>query len=88
MISHDVFNEAQTWRSIIVVPCSTSTKQAQRGPTVVAIPRGTAGMAKSSVALCHQVTTLDRVKLVARIGTIPKELMVHVGRGLVTALAL
>jgi len=88
VVSHDAFNEKEAWRSIIVVPCSTSARQSQRGPTVVPIPRRTAGMPKASLALCHQVTTLDRSKLVARIGTLPNDFVVQIRRGLVVALSL
>ena len=71
VVSHDAFNQAAGWNSIIVVPLSTSASQAKRGPTVVEIPRGAAGLPQASLGLCHQVTTLDRAKLVKRIGTLP-----------------
>lgn len=70
VISHDAFNQTQGWRSIIVVPLSTSAAQARRGPSAVLLPQGAAGLAKDSVALCHQVTTLDRSKLTQRIGAL------------------
>ena len=68
VISHDVFNQMPIWRSIIVVPLSTSTAQGRRGPSAIALPQGVAGRTKDSVALCHQVTTQDRSKLTQRIG--------------------
>lgn len=73
VVSHDGFNRTPGWRSVIVVPVSTSASQAARGPTVVEIPRGIGGLRKTSVALCHQVTTLDRGKLSEQIGTLPGE---------------
>jgi mRNA interferase MazF len=88
VISHDAFNQAARWRSIIVVPLSTSTSQAARGPTAVRVPRGAAGLGKESVALCHQVTTLDRGKLAARVGTLPLELLHAVEAGLLAALGM
>jgi mRNA interferase MazF len=48
-----------------VVPLSTSVAQAGRGPSAVLLFQGAAGLSKDSVALCHQVTTLDRAKLTA-----------------------
>jgi mRNA interferase MazF len=63
IVSHDAFNQVQGWRSIIVVPISTSVTQAKRGPTAVALPQSIAGLSKDGTALCHQVTTLDRAKL-------------------------
>ena len=68
VISHDAFNQTPGWRSIIVVPLSTSVAQAGRGPSAVLLSHGAAGLSKDSVALCHQVTTLDRAKLTQRIG--------------------
>ena len=38
--------------------------------SAVLLRRGTAGLRKDSVVLCHQVTTLDRAKLLQRIGTL------------------
>ena len=63
VVSHDGFNRTPSWRSIIVIPVSTSGKQALRGPTAVLLPVGAGGLREASVALCHQVTTLDRAKL-------------------------
>ena len=75
VISHDAFNQTLSWRSIIVVPLSTSLAQAGRGPSAVLLPQGAAGLDKDSVVLCHQVTTLDRAKLKQLIGELsPSEL--------------
>lgn len=75
------------WRSIIVVPLSMSARQALRGPTVITIPEG-GGLRKSNIALCHQVTTLDRGKLIERMGSLSSELLAEVGDGLKAALDL
>lgn len=70
VVSHDGFNQVPTWRSIIVVPVSTSASQASRGPTAIGLAEGAGGLLKQSVAICHQVTTLDRAKLVQLIGVL------------------
>jgi len=88
VVSHDGFDRTPAWRSLIVVPISTSTKQASRGPTAVSLPRGTGGLRKESVALCHQVTTLDRLKLTRRIGTVPQSYLQDIGVALQVAMAL
>ena len=75
VISHDAFNQTPRWNSVIIVPLSTSSAQAARGPTVVAIPAGVAGLRRGSAAVCHQVTTLDRAKLTRGIGTLPADLL-------------
>jgi mRNA interferase MazF len=88
VVSHDGFNQTPNWRSVIVVPLSTSAAQARRGPTAVFVERGAAGLKQSSVALCHQVTTLDRSKLTKRIGQLPTEALQAVEEGLRAALDL
>jgi mRNA-degrading endonuclease toxin of MazEF toxin-antitoxin module len=40
------------------------------------------------VALCHQVTTLDRAKCMEKIGSLPSEYLRHVEEGLKAALDL
>ena len=72
VISHDGFNLTPAWRSVIVVPISSSPKQSGRGPTVVPLPKNTGGLKKASAALCHQVTTLDRSKLTQWIVLLPQ----------------
>lgn len=85
-MSHDGFNEVETWHSIIVVPLSTSHKQAMRSPTIALIPRGTAGLNAESIALGHQITTLDRSKLEERIGMLPSKLIRAVEQAVKTAI--
>ena len=82
VVSHDAFNEIPGWRSVIVVPISTSQAQARRGPTAVPLPARAAGLPRPSVALCHQITTLDRGKLTQLLGTLSDELLANVGQGL------
>lgn len=88
VISHDAFNQTQNWRSIIVVPLSTSVAQAGRGPSAVLLPQGAAGLGKDSVALCHQVTTLDHSKLTQRIGELNSGELSQVEDGLKAAMDL
>ena len=88
VVSHDGFNQVPTWRSVIVVPVSSSSSQARRGPTAVALPAGAGGLTRDCVALCHQVTTLDRTKLTSRLGLMPIDHLTRVGEGLKTAQGL
>ena len=88
VISHDGFNQTPGWRSIIVVPISTSGSQAGRGLTVVEVPAGVGGLPKTSLAVCHQVTTLDRTKLTKRIGVFPADVLAEVESGLKAAMDL
>lgn len=88
VMSHDGFNQAPGWKSIIVVPISTSASQGKRGPTAIELAGGTAGLAKTSFALCHQVTTLDRSKLTQRVGSLSPKPLREVEQGLKAALDL
>ena len=86
VVSHDSFNQTPGWQSVIVVPVSSSAAQRRRGPSVVLLPEGCAGLDLASGALCHQITTLDRGKLAVRIGKLPPELLRAVEDGIRAAL--
>jgi len=88
VVSHDGFNQTPAWRSIIVVPISTSSSQGKRGPTVIELAGGTAGLPKTSFAVCHQVTTLDRAKLTKKVGSLPTEPLRAFEEGLKAAMDL
>ena len=88
IVSHDGFNTLVTWRSLLVVPLSTSASQANRGPTVVEVPNGIGGLSRTGYAICHQVTTLDRAKLARRIGSLPAGVLKSVEEALKAALDL
>ncbi len=85
VVSNDGFNETPTWRSIIVIPVTTSARQGRRGPTVVPLSAADASLPQDSVAICHQITTLDRSKMKARIGVLPREAMKRVEDGIAAA---
>ena len=74
--------------SVIVVPVSTAAAQAQRGPTAVALAQGAGGLTKASLAICHQVTTLDRAKLTQQIGLLDSHVLAQIDNGLKAALQL
>lgn len=88
IISHDAFNQTPNWRSVIVIPLSTSLAQARRGRSAVSLPQGAGGLAKESVALCHQVTTLDRAKLTEMIGELSSKEILEVEKRLKAAMDL
>ncbi|MGD0498062.1 MAG: type II toxin-antitoxin system PemK/MazF family toxin [Bryobacteraceae bacterium] len=88
VVSHDGFNQTPGWRSVIVVPISTSSSQGKRGPTVIELSGGTAGLPKTSFAVCHRVTTLDRAKLTKRVGSLPSDSLFEVEEGLKAAMDL
>jgi len=88
IVSRDALNKVEGWSSIIVVPLSTSAIQQRRGPSAILLPQGAAGLRKQSIALCHQVTTLDRSKFIQRIGELSLVELNLVEDGLKAALDL
>lgn len=88
VVSHDSFNNVPTWRSVTVVPLTTSANQARRGPTAVPIPDGAGGLRGDGIAVCHQITTLDRAKLTRRLGALPVDVLTAVEVGIKAALDL
>jgi len=83
VVSHDGFNEVPTWRPVISSPSSdVGRTQARRGPTAVLRRAGVGALRAPSVALCHQVTTLDRAKLSQRLGTLPHAVLLELQDGL------
>lgn len=88
VVSHDALNGVEAWRSIVVVPVTTSRRQATRRLTTVPLEAGAGGLQRDSVALCHQVTTLDRAKFLERAGVLAADTMRAVDEGLVVTLDL
>ena len=72
VISHDAFNEVPSWRSVIVVPVSTSASQARRGPTAVLLERGADVNSKSeygtALAQAAEVGDVATVKVLLEFG--------------------
>ena len=71
-----------------MIPISTSSSQGKRGPTVIELSGGIASLPKTSFAVCHQVTTLDRAKLTRRVGSLPSVPLREVEEGLKAAMDL
>ena len=88
VVSRDAFNQARGWQSLLVVPLSTASAQAARGPTTVPLAPGSAGLRRPCYAVCHQVTTLDRAKLGPRVGALSRESLARIDSGLRVALDL
>ena len=85
VISHNGFNQNPRWRSIIIIPVSTSSAQAKRGITAILLPKNIGGSSQESIALCHQITTLDRAKLQEKIGELSGEWLGKIEEGLKAA---
>jgi mRNA interferase MazF len=60
IISTDAFNQARGWRSLTVVPMTTSERWQTASPTTVFFAAGESGLPKNCAALAHQITTKPR----------------------------
>ena len=63
LLSHDAFTANPRWRSVAVVPLTTADRWQHASPTTVQFTTGEAGLPKACTALAHQVTTLDKTKI-------------------------
>jgi mRNA interferase MazF len=63
LVSHDSFNTVPGWQSVTVIPLTTSPRWQRQSPTTVPFKKGECGLPKECAALAHQVTTVDRGKL-------------------------
>jgi mRNA-degrading endonuclease toxin of MazEF toxin-antitoxin module len=65
VVSHDSFNSVPGWQSITVIPLTTSPRWLRPSPTTVTFRKGECGLPKECAALAHQITTIDRSKVLA-----------------------
>ena len=71
-----------------MVPITTSPSQGKRGLRSSRFQLARPGLPKASVAVCHQVTTLDRAKLTRKIGALSNELLAVMEEALKAAMDL
>lgn len=83
LVSHDAFNRVDAWRSVTVVPVTSSARWTKASPTTVVFEAGEAGLTKRCAALAHQVTTVERSKLVLpALGRLSQERLAEVAQAL------
>ena len=64
IVSHDAFTANPRWRSVTVVPLTTAERWQRPSSTTVQFAAGEGNLPKDCTALAHQVTTLDKSKIV------------------------
>ena|SRR5947199_143703 len=60
--------------TFLTIPLTTNLRRASL-PTGVFVTKEEGGLSKDSVALCHQLRVLDKVRLVRRLGVVSDDLM-------------
>jgi mRNA-degrading endonuclease toxin of MazEF toxin-antitoxin module len=86
IVSHDGFNQTPNWRSVLVVPVVPSPSERPLGLTIAALPAGSASLKVDSIAVCHQITALDRARLSQRLGSLSHKLLHDVDQALKAAI--
>ena len=89
IVSHDSFTTKPGWQSITVVPLTSSDRWQKPSPTTVQFALGEAGLPKACSALAHQLTTLDKSKVIGpALGHVPAARMAELERALAHYLQL
>ena len=86
VVQADPFNASKI--GTVMVAAITSNVSRAEAPGNVRLPKGTAGLSKSSVVNVAHVMTLNREDLVARIGQLSPEKLREVDAGLRLSLSL
>lgn len=84
IISNNTLNN--NWPRIIVVPFSTQIHP--MNPGKVFIPKDLCGVDKDSIILTQDIRSIDKSRLVKKIGFLPKEKLLEVEESLKLVLAL
>ena len=63
IVSHNIFSDNARWRSVTVVPLTTARRWLRVSPTTMLFSKAECNLPKACAALAHQVTTLDKSKI-------------------------
>lgn len=88
IVSDDLFNRNGRYPKVMVVHLTSVARSGGPFDWEVAVPKGTAGLDRSSTVKCGEIYTLWKEQLRGTLGTLPKALMQKVDRSLAIALGL
>jgi len=89
IVSHNIFSANPRWRSVTVVPLTTAERWQRVSPTTILFSKTECNLPKACAALAHQVTTLDKSKIISpAIGTLPPKRLAELDATLKNYLAL
>jgi len=88
VVSDDAFNANERYPKVMVVHLTSVERLGRDYDWEVALPKGTAGLRRTSVVKCAEVYTLWKEQLQGPAATLPAETMRRVDRALVVALGL
>ena len=81
-------NVGNKYSPTVIALAVTSRLSKARLPTHIEVERGVAGLPRDSLILAEQVRTLDKQRLVSRMGALPDTLMAQVERAMRMSLGL
>ena len=85
IVQNDIGNKySPTVIVVAITACVTKTKM----PTHVVINQDIAGLTKDSVVLTEQIRTIDKRRLIQKIGVLPSSLMNQVDKAIAISLGL
>lgn len=89
VVSNDGFNATGSWRTLTVVPLTSAESWVRLSPISVVFQKGEGGLPKTCVALAHQITTIDRHKVVPKkIGSLTPDKLAELDQAIRNYLAL
>ena len=65
--------------TFLAIPFTTNLRRASL-PTCVMIHKGEGGLSNDSVALCHQLRVLDKLRLIRRLGLVSESALAQLDR--------
>ena len=75
IFQNDAINRFTT--TFLSIPLTTNLRRGSL-PSCLTIPQGEGGLAKDSVALCHQLRVLDGARLLKKLGEVTKETLTEI----------
>jgi len=75
IFQNDAINRFTT--TFLSIPLTTNLRRSSL-PSCLTIPQGEGGLAKDSVALCHQLRVLDGARLLKKLGEVTKETLTEI----------
>ena len=89
VVSHDAFNANPRWHTVTVVPLTTAERWQRASPITIQFTAGEGNLPKACSGLAHQVTTVDKGKIVdAALGRLSEARMTAVNSALSNYLQL
>lgn len=88
IVSDDLFNRNEHYPKVMVVHLTTVKRLSGPYDWEVPLPRGTAGLDRSSIVKCGEIYTVWKEQLEGPPGTVPLDIMAQVDRALAVALSL